>query len=264
MIRRVLTVLAICAASAASLHADLKYTMRMAAHPSTVPAATPPNPLLTMLSSFVLGMIAPPGGLEMTVIVGEAGTRVEYSQAYTVVPAGGAMVMVPDGSVAVINPATKTYWKAARPGALGALGGGNPVVELRRTGEFASIAGVRAEHATLAVTVPLPLPPGMQMPGLPSDLAVSGEAWLSDAYRKYAAMGSGIGSLVQSLGLDRTSDTGFVMRSVMRSDLFGGQELEAVVTRIAEVTVPAETFRVPPDYTEVSPPAGPFSMATGR
>lgn len=264
MTRRVMTVVAICAVVSAPVRAELKYTMRMEAHPSTVPAAAPPNPLLTMLSSFVLGMIAPPGGLEMTVTVGERGTRVEYSQAYTVVPAGGAMVIVPDGSVTVINPAAKTFWKTTRANGLSALASGSPVVAVRKTGASLVIAGVRADHATFDVKVALPLPPGMQLPGLPPDVSVSGEAWLADTYKKYAAMGSGIGSLVGSLGLERLSDAGFMMRSLMRSDLFGSQELEAVVTRIAEVTVPAETFLVPADYTEVSPPAGPFAMAVGR
>src|SRR4029079_14273084 len=86
----------------------------IAARQSTAPATAPPNPLFGMLAPMVIGMIAPPGGLEFPGFVADRGTRGEYSNAFLDVPAGGAVLAARDGSTIVINPAGKTYWKGAR------------------------------------------------------------------------------------------------------------------------------------------------------
>jgi hypothetical protein len=44
------------------------------------------------------------------------------------------------------------------------------------------------------------------------------------------------------------------MRQVTRSELFAGRQLEMIVTRIGEETVPAGDFSVPADYKEVPSP----------
>jgi hypothetical protein len=211
---------------------------------------------MTMLSGMVIGMIAPPGGLEMTVTVGERGARVDYNKAYTVVPAGGSMIIGPDGTVVVINPAAKTFWKVARSDAASALGR-TPTVSVKPTGEFASIVGVRAERAAVEIRVALPVPAGM--PGMPTELVMTGDAWMAEQYKKYSVLSSGLFS-VGSLGMDKMAASGLTMRSIMRSDLFGSQEIESIVTSIGEVSVPAGTFEVPAGYTEVAAPTGGLPM----
>ena len=189
----------------------------------------------------------------MTTTIGERASRFEYDKAYTIIPAGGVLLVATDGTMTVLNPAERTYWKMSKPAGLGANAAA-PVVKVDRTGAFETIAGVRAERATIDIRVPLPLPPGMQMPGLPADVAVSGETWLADQFKKYAAMSASVTSMMGSLGPDALTAAGFPMRSIMRSELFGNQEIESVVTSIGEVTSPAGTFDVPSGFKEVAPP----------
>lgn len=262
--RRLVAVMVLMAAIVAPLRADLKYTMKVEARPSTVPSEAPVNPLFAMVGTLVLGMIAPPGGIEMTTTVGATGARIEYSKAYTVVPAGGALLIAPDGSVTVIDPATKTFWKTSRADSAAAAATVNAQVDIKPAGTSATIAGVQAQKSTMTIKVPLPVASGMQMPGMPTDLSVSGEVWLTDKYKNYSPMTAGIGGGLNALGFDKMSAAGFPMRTIMRSDLFAGQEIESIVTTLAEVTVPASTYQVPAGYKEVQPqPGGPMGGMMG-
>lgn len=254
MIRRAIAVLAFGALLGAPLRAELKYTLRTEAHASTVKPAGPGNPLFTMLSSLVIGMIAPPGGTEMTVTVGDRGTRVDYPRAFAMVPAGSSVLVTPDGGMVVLNPSARTFWKAPKLEGMAGLGGSTPSVKVQRTGTFASIAGVRAEHAAIEIRMPLPAV-GASLPGLPPELTMSGEAWFSDAHKRYVRPSGALSGLAGSIGLESLSNAGFLMRSILRSELFGQQELESVVTDIHELDVPPATFVVPDGFTEVPAPA---------
>ena len=264
MMRRVAATVLAINCSLVSLSADLKYTMTVAARPSTVAPAAAANPILGMLAPIVVNTIAPPGGVQVTTTIGDGGSRFEYDKAYAIIPAGGVMIVTPDGTITVLNPTERTYWKLVKPGGLGA-GAIAPVVKVDRTGAFETIAGVRSERAAINIRVPLPLPPGTQMPGLPSEVTVTGEAWLADEYKKYAAMSAGVTSMMGSLGPDALASTGFPMRSIMRSDIFGSQEIESIVTAIGETAAPAGAFEVPAGFKEVPAPAfGMPGMAPGR
>jgi hypothetical protein len=254
MMRRAAALILALNCSLASLSADLKYTMTLAARPSSAPPAAPSSPVLGMLAPMLVNTIAPPGGVQITVTIGEAGARFEYDKAYAIIPAGGVMIVRADGTIAVLNPAERTFWQMAKPAGLGA-NAVQPEVKVDRSGAFDTIAGVRAERATINIKVPLPLPPGTQMPGLPSEVTVSGDTWLADQYKKYAAMSAGITSIMGTLGPDAVAAAGFPMRSIMRSELFGAQEIESLVTSIAEVSAPAAVFQVPDGFKEVPPPA---------
>jgi hypothetical protein len=253
MIRRAAAIVVALNCSLVSLSADLKYTMTVVARPSSVTPTAPANPILGILGPMVVNTIAPPGGVQVTTIIGERGSRFEYDKAYTVIPAGGAMIVTPDGVITVLNPAERTYWRLSKPAGLGA-NAIPPSVKVEPTGAFETIAGVRAERATINIRVPLPLPPGTQMPGLPSEVTVTGETWLADQYKKYAALSAGVTSMMGSLGPDALATAGFPMRSIMRSELFGGQEIESLVTSISETPAPAGTFDVPSGFKEVPPP----------
>ena len=165
-------------------------------------------------------------------------------------PAGGVTLVRPDGSILVIAPATKTYWRLAKPD----LSMIKADVRLTRTGERATIAGVTAERAMLDVKVPFPVPPGTQLPpGIPTSLLLNGEAWLSDQYKDYAKMTTGLAGIM-SLGLERLSAEGLPMKSVLRGEMFGDQQIASTITSIGEVSVPAAAYEIPAGFAEVTPP----------
>ncbi len=252
-IRMILGTLVAMAAAVAPLHADLRYTMKIDAPASTAPAAAPASPLMAQLGRSIAGVLAPEGGLEVTVTIGEQGSRVEYSKAYTVVPAGGSTLMRPDGSIIVIDPSTKTFWRMDRPQLPEGIPG--PEVTVTRTGETAVVAGVPTERATLTIRVPLRAPAGTNVPaGMPTELQMSGEAWLADRYASYARMSAGLSGMT-GFGLEKIAAEGLPMRSILRSEMFGDRQIESTVTGISEITAPAGTFEVPAGYSEVPPPA---------
>jgi hypothetical protein len=255
MFRRMIVGLAVVASLAAPLRAELKYTMKIEAHPSAVPAAPSNDPLISMIGGIVVGTIAPAGGLELVVTVGERGTRVDYARGYMIVPAGGATIMKPDGSMAVLDPAKKTYWTMVKPDLTTISGMGASKVTMQRTGQFADVAGVRAERATIEIRLPLPVAADAPA-GLPTEIVLTGETWLAPKYKAYAKLTAGLVGGMNLLGVDTMAGEGFMMRSILRGDLLGTQELESVVTAIAETPAPAGTFEIPAGYTEVPPPSG--------
>lgn len=241
---------------AAPLRAELKYTMRIHAQPSSVATPVPSNPLVAMISSVVTGTLAPEGGLELTITTGEKGTRVDYPRAYTIIPAGGATLLQADGSMVVLDTARRTYWKMAKPD-FSALGGATPVVTITRTGSSDVVAGVRAERATFEIRMPLPIPPGTQLPeGIPTEIRMSGEAWVAPQYKQYSKLAAGLLGGINAFGAETLAAEGLMMRSVLRGELLGNQELESVITTIAETPAPASIFAIPAGYTEVPPPSG--------
>jgi hypothetical protein len=240
------TALMVCAL-ASPARAELKYTMRIESRPSAV-TTTPANPRLTALAENVVQSLAPAGGLELTVTVGERGTRVDYLRRFLAVPAGGSTIVRPDGSMVVIDQTARTYWQMARP-ALTA--GATPAVTVRRTGESSTIAGTQTERVTIEIRVPLP---AEAQSGLPAEASLTGEAWLSSRYRQYGRLAHGVAG-ASAVGLDALAAEGFVMRSILRGDLLGDREVESVVTSLEESAVPASLFEVPAGFTEVAPPS---------
>ena len=120
MMRRVAAIVLAINCSLVSLSADLKYTMAVTARPSTVAATAPSNPIFGLLGPMVVNTIAPPGGVQVTTTIGERASRFEYDKAYTIIPAGGVLIVATDGTMTVLNPAERTYWKMAKPAGLGA------------------------------------------------------------------------------------------------------------------------------------------------
>jgi hypothetical protein len=251
MIRAIVSAALVVVMGAAPAAAELKYTMAVTARPAAAPAAPPTNPLLSMLGPILVGMLAPGGAVQARAIVGDAGARFEYDKAVALVPAGAAMIVRADGSVFVIQPAEKTYWRVTPPAGAAAA----PIVKVDRQGAFETIAGVRSERAAIHIQVALPLPADAALPGLPSEVAIAGDAWLADQYKKYAALASAFGAMLGAPAARPLASAGFPMRAILRSELFGAQEIETLVTSIEEVDgVPAGTFDVPDGFTEVDPP----------
>jgi hypothetical protein len=241
---------------AAPLSAELKYTMHIEAKPSTAAPSAPANPMMEMIGAIVASTMAPQGGLELTVTVGNRGTRVEYAQAYMIVPAGGVTLLTPAGEMIVLDPSKRTFWKMSKPD-LSSLPGGGPTVTIKRTGQTETIGGIRAERAALEIHMPLPMSAGSQVPpGMPADIAMTGEVWLAPQYKQYAKTAAGLVGGVNVLGVDTIANEGFMMRSILRGELLGNRQIESTVTNVAEVAVPASLFEIPAGFTEVPPPAG--------
>jgi len=256
MIRKLVTIVVLAGALVAPLSAELKYTTRIEMRASSTPNLTPADPMMEMIGNMVTEMIVPAGGIEVSVIEGARGARVEYSKAYLVIPAGAVSLLRPDGSMVVLNPADKTYWKlAADASALPA--GMVPKVTTKRTGEFADVAGVRSERVTLDLRIAIPVPDGVQLPpGMPTELTMAGDIWIADKFKtSNKSAGIALGGLGQ-FGLDKVLNGGMPMRSVIRSPLFPGKEIETVVTKIGEEAAAASLFEIPADYKEVPPPTG--------
>jgi hypothetical protein len=262
--KRLAIALFVAVVAVAPVQADLKYVSRLTARPSAVPLPPPSNPLYTMLGGLVVSAIVPMGGLRITSVVGERGARIEYDQPYLLVPAGGVMLVQPDGSAVVLNPSEKTYWKVTKL-TVGMMGGAlMPDVQIAPTADSATVAGVKANRSTLTVRATLPLPAEGGLPGMPRELSISGDVWLAPAYARYARMAPALSNgLAAALGMENLAADGFPMRLVMRSELFAGQEIESVVTSISEISVPPGTFEIPAGFMEVPQPPMP-SLPMGR
>src|SRR5580765_3761839 len=95
----------------APLSAELKYTMHMELKKSEAAPAQPANPLLGMLADGVMRQMVPDGAADILYLVGDKGARIEYMQAAMGMPAGAVSLAQPDGTLIVLNPKEKTYWK---------------------------------------------------------------------------------------------------------------------------------------------------------
>lgn len=250
MIRKALLSAAVAAVFVAPLSAELKYTVRMELKKSATPAQA--DPRMEMLGGVVTQMMVPGGSVESTFTIGDRGTRVEWNKPMPGIPAGGVMLQQPDGSAVVIDPAAKTFYKLAVD-QLAQLQAGIKVT-LTKTAETAVIAGKKTEKYTFKITMPLPgITPGQAPAGIPAEIALEGDAFIAPEYKAFTAKTAKLAGL-GGFGLERLAAEGLSMRQVLRSALFGGQELESTVTTVAEVTVPASQFAVPAGFKEVPPP----------
>jgi hypothetical protein len=133
----------------------------------------------------------------------------------------------------------RTALAAAMPGS----------ARFRRTGDFTTILGLRAERVEVDMSMPMPIAPP---PGVPTALRMTGELWLADAHRTYAAninRAMGVSDPVQH-GME-----GIVMRQIVRNAQFG-IEIEHLVVELVEAPVSQELFEVPEDFRNLSDPAG--------
>jgi hypothetical protein len=234
----------------------LKYVSRMQMQPSTV--AMQSDPILESIGRSVAAMVLPGGSMQMTTIVGEYGVRLEWDRALPGIPAGAAMVYsAADGTSAVVNAAEKTYWTLP-PSAVADLfpAGAKPQVTSAMTGDKDTIAGVATERMTFEIRMPLPAPPDRpRPPGMPAEITMSGEAWVAGHYGKYLGSVSKLPAM-NALGMDALAQHGLQMKQVLRSPVFGAQQLETLVTSVSEERVAADLFKVPAGYREIAPGGG--------
>ena len=255
MLKQVAMAIIVMVAIAVPARADLHYTMHTEARQITT--ADPVNPMFGMASDILMRTMFPDGATDTTYWISDKGVRVELTKATAFAPAGAVFLQLVDGTMLVLNPNEHTYWKlnlpAMTPTILMAMTRLNPQAAVVHTGEFDTIAGVRAEHITSTMTMELPLPPtGMPLPpGMPTSIATTTDSWNSDQYASYAALAK---STANMMGLGGLIPEGFMLKNVMRNSMMPGFEIESVVTSNSEEPAPADAFDIPADYKEIVAP----------
>jgi TonB family protein len=240
---------------------QLSFTTHVEMRKVETPAPDSPavSALYAILASGLSGNAARDvlgGSADFTIALNPKEFRLQASKPTGWLSEGTTQVVYANNSALFVNSASKTFWRFPEPPAavLAARedrsANLNASMSIKRTGEFAEIAGVRAEHVTFDVTFnPIGLPPALIAQGLP--LKLTGEAWLASQYKSYAALQTRVYPTLPTGVplLGQLDDGGFALRLIIRGDVLGGYEIEHSVTRIAEG--PASTFEVPEDYTEV-------------
>jgi hypothetical protein len=257
--KKIVTACCLVLIAAARADAELKYTMHMEMKKGEAAAATPANPLLSMMADTVMKQIVPEGTADIVYVIGEKGARIEFTKAAMGQPAGTVNLARPDGTLIVMNPTAKTYWKTTSQAGLTAMqaaGVPAPEVTARRTGQFETVAGVQCEVITFDWKMALPIPEAARAsmpPDFPSVIAMNGESCATtDQYQKYAEVAARSASgLMSAMGFDKIAQGGLVLRQTMS---MMGFEMRANVTELAEAAAPEGAFEIPADYKEVPMP----------
>ncbi len=254
-------IVAICLSSVVTvpLSADLKYTQHMQVQKSGTATEQPANPMIGMMADAVMKQMVPGGEADVVYLVGEKGARIEYMQAAMGQAAGTITLFTPDGTLAVLNPTEKTYWKTTVQAALdGVKGSGVPTPEVtaKRTGQFDTVAGTKCELITFDWKMNLPIPEAARAslpPDFPTTLNMTGDSCTTtDQYQKYAEIvAKGANAMMNAMGLDKIAQGGLVLRQKMQ---LMGFEMKSTVTQIAEEAAPPNAFEIPADYKEVPMP----------
>jgi len=256
--RKALTALVLVAVASAPLRAELKYTMRMEMKKSdTAPA--PANQMVAMMGEQMMKQMLPNGGTEIIYVIGEKGTRLEYTQAAMGQAAGAVNIVKPDGMVYVLDPANKTYWKTTsdRTAEQMKAAGMTPEVAVKKTGQTETVAGLKCDVVAFDWKMALPIPEQARAslpPDFPTALTMSGDSCTTNAYAKYTEMiVRGAGGVMTAMGLDKLAQGGLILRQTM---LMMGYEMKTLVTQIGEESADAALFEIPAEYKEVPAPTG--------
>jgi hypothetical protein len=253
-------VLAMCLAIVVTvpLRADLKYTTHMEIKKAEKAPEQPANPMLGMMADAVMKQMVPGGEADVMYLVSEKGARIEYLQSAMGQPAGTITIFSPDGTLSVLNPKEKTYWKTSVQSALEGVrtAGLTPEVTAKRTGQFETVAATKCEVVTFEWKMNLPIPDAARSslpPDFPKTLNMTGDACTaSDQYQKYAEIvARGANAMMSAMGFDKIAQGGLVLRQRMQ---LMGFEMRSAVTQIGEEAAPADAFVIPADYKEVPMP----------
>lgn len=275
MRRWMTSTLVVLALLAAPLSAELKVTQRMSI--TKVAGAAQPEGILAgmgdMMGAMFDQMFGGAEGVESVMYMHEDGrTRTEYAKSFAGMPAGAVVLTKADGTSVGFDAKAGTWWKMSDPAAGGdpmmaeMLAQMKPTVTMNRSGRKEEIAGLSAEHATMTVRMPIPLPAGVDLSQLPPELSamipkeivVEGDTWISPQHAKYTkavAASMSLGPLSQ-FGLDdlAASVNGLVLRQTMRVSLMAGFQMEQVVLKVSEEAAPAGAFDLPTGLKEIPMP----------
>jgi hypothetical protein len=242
------------------LRAELKYTMHMEIKRAAGPAQ-PTNPMIGIMGDAVMKQMVPDGAADLVYLVGDKAARVEYQQAAMGLPAGTINLLTPDGTMVILNPSEKTYWKTSTTETLAkmkAAGVALPEVTAKRTGQFDTVAGAKCEVVTFDWKMALPIPEAARAtlpPDFPSTIAMTGDSCVTfDAYKQYAdVINKGANAMMAAMGFDKIAQGGFPLRQTLSMN---GLEMRTTVSQISEESAPEHAFEIPGDYKEVPTPLG--------
>ncbi len=268
--RRGFIAVVVFALCTAPLRAELKVTAKMQAR--QVGAAPASNDIIaSMVGPMITQVYGGPEGVEMTVTAHEDGrVRTDYPGSYLGMPAGSVVLQRLDGTSVGFEAKTQTWWKMvdplSDPKAVEMLASSKPEVTTKRTGDFVTVAGLKAEHVSLAMRMALPRPPeAAQLPPqliamIPKEIKAEGNVWVTDAHSKYknAMTRAFVAGPLLTIGLDKPLNDlqGLMVRLVMNVSLLAGWELETLASKVVEEDVPDSVFDVPAGYKEIPMPGG--------
>ncbi len=253
MVKKLVVSAALVLAAIVPLNAEVKYTMHMEAR---MAAGGTADPMAQMAGPMMMQMF-PAGGIDQMVIAGDHGMRSEQKQAFATVKAGMVTLMKPDGSMFMLDPSTKTYWKqTVMPAeAAGMMAGMKPDVKIVKRGEFETIAGMKAEHMLLNLTMAIPgVDPSQLPPGMSPDISMAFEVWMTDAVKMPPGAASVASGMMKQLGMGdmkELNDGRMMLKSIMT--IFG-VEIAMTSSGFVNEAVGAEMFEIPADYKEVPAP----------
>jgi hypothetical protein len=255
--KMVLALVAAVAFSAPLRAAELKYTIHMEAR-AAAGAATDP---MSAMAGGMISQMFPAGGIDQVVIVGDKGMRSEQKQEFAGVKAGQVTLLRTDGTQYVLDPAAKTYYKMpAVPAEMAAMMAQmQPKVTMGKTGVFETIDGVKCEKLTMTMTMPIPgIDPSQLPPGMPTELSMVLDMWMSEAVKLPASAGAAGMGMVKQFGFDQlpelkkmSEDRRLPVKMVM--SMFGIEMVMTTKDIKSEAADPA-LFEIPKDYKEVPPP----------
>lgn len=257
--KRILVALCLLALGSTRLSAELKYTMHMEMKKGETPAAQGSNPMLGMMGDAMMKQLVPEGAADIVYLIGEKGSRIEFTQAAMGQAAGTVNLGRPDGTLIVMNPKEKTYWQTTSQAALAAMQAAGivpPEVTATRTGKFETVAGVKCEVVAFDWKMALPIPEAARAslpPDFPTALTMTGDSCTTtDQYQQYAAIAAkSTSTMGAAMGLDKIAQGGLVLRQTMQ---MMGFEMRSSVTQISEETAAEAAFDIPADYKEVPMP----------
>ena len=257
--KRILVTLCLVALVSARLSAELKYTMHMEMKKGDAAAAPGTNPMLGMMGDAMMKQLVPDGAADIVYLIGEKGSRIEFTQAAMGQAAGTVNLGRPDGTLIVLNPKEKTYWQTTSQAAMAAMQAAGivpPEVTATRTGKFETVAGVKCEVVAFDWKMALPIPEAARAslpPDFPTALTMTGDSCTTtDQYQQYAAIAAkSTSTMGAAMGLDKIAQGGLVLRQTMQ---MMGFEMRSSVTQIAEEAAAATAFEIPADYKEVPMP----------
>jgi len=208
---------------------QLRFSARIELRDTPLPPAAnaAEGELIALMGKMIAGYFTAIGNPEeFTAVVSEKGLRITYAKGGPEPYTGRTAIFRPDAQVFVLNEGDLSYWGFTKPAMPAPQ---LPEVVVKHTGEFETVAGIRAEHVTFEVQQsPLVLRLLQEQGGDPVRLTLGGDAWIATQFQTYGRLLQDAykwsGMAAQPAGALDTH--GFVLRLVLRGNVMGGHELE--------------------------------------
>ena len=253
MVRKLMVSAVLLLAAIVPLNAEVKYTMHMEARM----AANAGNDPMAQMAGPMMMQMFPAGGIDQVVLAGEHGVRSEQKQAFANMKAGMVTLIKTDGSMFMLDPSSKTYWKQPlmTSEAAGVMAGMKPDIKITKRGEFETINGMKAEHMVLSMTMALPgVDPSQLPPGMSPDITMGYEVWMTDAIKMPAGATNLASTAMKQFGMGNVkelNDGRMLLKGVLTTF---GVEIVMTATGFSNEVAAADLFEIPKDYKEVPSP----------